>query len=154
MFLWPNRTLLELFRRHMPETSAILDRLRPLIGRGDASDEVRALFETLPASRSISASWRKPGARAGSGDLPLGRHRQLGALDRALEADAAGNVVLGRHTAVDSTGCVVYAQSATVATLGVSDLVVVEAYGKVLVCSKAKAAELKKLVAALAPEEG
>ncbi len=155
MFLWPNRTLLELFRRHMPETSAILDRLRPLIGRGDASDEVRALFETLPRiSIDFGIVEKTPGLGLVPVTFPWDDIGSWAALDRALEADAAGNVVLGRHTAVDSTGCVVYAQSATVATLGVSDLVVVEAYGKVLVCSKAKAAELKKLVAALAPEEG
>ena len=155
MFLWPNRTLLELFRRHMPETSAGLDRLRPLIGRGDAAGEVRALFEALPRiSIDFGIVEKTPGLGLVPVTFPWDDIGSWASLDRALGADAAGNVVQGRHTAVDSTGCVVYAQSATVATLGVSDLVVVEAYGKVLVCSKAKAAELKKLVAALAPEEG
>jgi hypothetical protein len=54
---------------------------------------------------------------------------------------------------LDSNNCVIYAQSGTVATFGVSDLVVVQAYGKVLVCSKDKAAELKKLVASLGSEQ-
>lgn len=155
MFLWPNRTLLGLFREHLPETSEGLDRLRPLIGRDGVAGEVRARFEELPR---ISIDFGIVEKTPGLGLVPVSfAWDDIGnwaSLDRALSPDAAGNVVRGRHTAVDSTGCVVYAQSATVATLGVSDLVVVEAYGKVLVCSKAKAAELKRLVAALAPEEG
>jgi mannose-1-phosphate guanylyltransferase/mannose-6-phosphate isomerase len=70
-------------------------------------------------------------------------------LERALPADAGGNIAQGSHVALESSGCVVYAQSGTVATFGVSDLVVVQAYGKVLVCPKEKAADLKRLVAAL-----
>jgi len=56
--------------------------------------------------------------------------------------------------ALDSSGCVLYAQTGKVAVFGVSDLIVVEACGKVLVCSKDKAADLKRLVTALGPAEG
>jgi mannose-1-phosphate guanylyltransferase/mannose-6-phosphate isomerase len=56
--------------------------------------------------------------------------------------------------ALESNGCIIYAQDGTVATFGVSDLVIVQAYGKVLVCSKSKAADLKRLVTALGPKEG
>ena len=46
-------------------------------------------------------------------------------LERALPSDPQGNIVQGNHVALDSSNCVVYAQSGTVATFGVSDLVVV-----------------------------
>ena len=75
-------------------------------------------------------------------------------LERALSADAQGNIAQGRHISLESDGCILYAQNGTIATFGVSDLIVVEAYGKVLVCSKNKAADLKKLVTALGPEQG
>jgi mannose-1-phosphate guanylyltransferase len=75
-------------------------------------------------------------------------------LERALAPDALGNIAQGSHVSLDSNGCIIYAQSETIATFGVSDLVVVQAYGKVLVCSKDKAADLKRLVTALGPHEG
>jgi mannose-1-phosphate guanylyltransferase/mannose-6-phosphate isomerase len=75
-------------------------------------------------------------------------------LERALAADALGNIAQGPHVALESNGCIIYAQDGTVATFGVSDLVIVQAYGKVLVCSKSKAADLKRLVTALGPKEG
>ena len=75
-------------------------------------------------------------------------------LERALTPDSFGNIAQGSHAAVDSNGCILYAQSGTVATFGVSDLVVVQAYGKVLVCSKDKASDLKRLVTALGSQAG
>jgi mannose-1-phosphate guanylyltransferase len=65
-----------------------------------------------------------------------------------------GNIAQGSCIALDSSGCIVYAQNGTVAAFGVSDLIIVEAYGKVLVCPKDRAADLKKLVTALGPQEG
>jgi mannose-1-phosphate guanylyltransferase len=75
------------------------------------------------------------------------------ALERALHSDSHGNVTHGRHVPVDSERCVVYSDSGTVATFGVSDLVVVQAHGRVLVCPKALSPDLKRLVAALGPEK-
>jgi len=64
------------------------------------------------------------------------------------------NVARGPLVSVESSGCIVYTDSGMVGTFGISDLIVVQAYGKVLVCSKSKAADLKRLVAALGPQEG
>ncbi|MDR1726396.1 MAG: NTP transferase domain-containing protein [Acidobacteriota bacterium] len=166
MFLWRNRTLLDLFARFMPETAAGLDRLRPLIaGTALAAvrEEVAAIFSALPRiSIDFGIMEKAEGLRlvpARFGWDDIGSWASLG---RALAPDAAGNIVQGAVTALDTRDCVIYCQSGRsaqagvqsgmIATYGVSDLVIVQAYGKVLVCSRDKAADLKKLVAAL-PEE-
>ena len=74
-------------------------------------------------------------------------------LERALPSDDQGNVAQGPHLALETSGCIICSRDETIATFGVSDLVVVQAHGKVLVCSKDKAADLKKLVSALGPKE-
>ena len=47
MFLWRTRTLLDLFEKHMPDTSARLNRLRPMVGREERRDEIRELFSSM-----------------------------------------------------------------------------------------------------------
>lgn len=154
MFLWSNRTLLELFEKHMPETYAGLCRLRPLIGKEESREELRNIFAALPRiSIDFGIMEKTSGLRLVPAQFGWDDIGSWASLERALPPDAQGNIVQGRHVALDSNNCVIYAQSGTVATFGVSDLVIVQAYGKILVCSKDKAAELKKLVASLGSEQ-
>jgi mannose-1-phosphate guanylyltransferase len=70
-------------------------------------------------------------------------------LARSLPADGAGNVSRGPFAGLESGGCITFSDSGTVALFGVSDLVVVQAHGKVLVCPKDRAPDLKKLMTIL-----
>jgi mannose-1-phosphate guanylyltransferase len=151
MFLWNNRKLLGLFEKFMPETYAGLDRLRPLIGDETAGAETGNIFSTLPRiSIDFGIMEKTDGLRlvpAGFGWDDIGSWAALG---RALTPDAKGNIIRGRASVLEAENCVIYSQSDTVAAFGVSDLIIVQAYGKVLVTSRDKAADLKKLVATLA----
>jgi mannose-1-phosphate guanylyltransferase len=150
MFLWRNLTLLQLFEKHMPETYAGLCKLRPLIGREESREELRNIFCTLPRiSIDFGIMEKTSGLRLIPAQFGWDDIGSWASLERALPPDAQGNIIQGNHAALDTNNCVIYAQSDTVAAFGVSDLIVVQAYGKVLVCSKDKAADLKKLVAAL-----
>lgn len=155
MFLWRNRTLLALFQKHMAETYRGLCALRPLLGRGDPGNEIRRIFAALPRiSIDFGIMEKASGLRLVPAQFGWDDIGNWASLERALPPDAFGNISQGSHVALESNGCIVYAQSDTIATFGVSDLVVVQAYGRVLVCSKDKAAELKRLVTALGPREG
>jgi mannose-1-phosphate guanylyltransferase len=147
MFLWRNRTLLDLMREHMPELDAGLCRLRPLIGRKESEGDIAEIFSELPRisidfgiMEKISGLRLVP-ARFGWDDIGT-----WAALQRALSADDDGNICRGPHATLETKNCVLYAQSGTIAAFGVTDLIVVEAYGKVLVCPKNRASDLKKLV--------
>jgi mannose-1-phosphate guanylyltransferase len=155
MFLWSNRTLLELFRKFMPETYKGLCELRPLLGKKDGAARLREIFASLPRiSIDYGIMEKSSGLRLIPAEFVWDDIGNWASLARALVPDAQGNIAHGSHVSMDSNGCIIYAQSGTVATYGVSDLVVVQAYGKVLVCSKDKAADLKRLLTALSPEEG
>ncbi len=150
MFLWKNQTLLQLFAKYMPETYKGLCALRPLIGKKDAGLEIRRIFESLPR---ISIDYGIMEKTSGLRLVPARFHwddiGNWASLERALPRDAYGNVTRGSCLTLGSSGCVIYAQQAMVAAFAVSDLVIVEAFGKVLVCPKERAADLKKLVTAL-----
>jgi mannose-1-phosphate guanylyltransferase len=155
MFLWKNRTLLELFRKHMPEVYQGLCRIRPLIAESSSGPEISEIFSSLPRiSIDFGIMEKTSGLRLVPAKFVWDDIGNWASLERALPPDSAGNIGQGSHIALDSTGCVIYAQTGSVATFGVSDLIVVQAYGKVLVCSKDRAADLKKLVTALGPQEG
>jgi mannose-1-phosphate guanylyltransferase len=155
MFLWNNRTLLSLFEKHMPETYAGLCRLRPLIGKGSTNAEVSGIFSSLPRiSIDFGIMEKISGLRLVPAQFIWDDIGNWASLERALQPDAQGNIAQGPHVALESSGCTVYSQAGIVAVFGVSDLIVVQAFGKVLVCSKDKAADLKRLVTALGPQEG
>ena len=147
MFLWKNRTLLELFEKHMPETWRGLNSLRPLLGRDDAEADRRRVFSELDRiSIDFGIMEKTSGLRLIPVEFAWDDIGNWAALERALPGDAAGNVARGPFSALDANGCISYSDAGLVAAFGVSDLVIVQANGKVLVCPKNRAAELKKLV--------
>ena len=68
------------------------------------------------------------------------------ALERVYSLDEFDNVVVGKHLGRDTRSCIIFSQDQLVATLGVKDLVIVHAKGKMLVCHKEKATHLKEIV--------
>jgi mannose-1-phosphate guanylyltransferase/mannose-6-phosphate isomerase len=71
------------------------------------------------------------------------------ALHEASDADAHGNVSRGDVISEDSNGCYLYAESRLVATVGLTDHVVVETKDAVLVAPKNRVQDVKKLVTRL-----
>jgi mannose-1-phosphate guanylyltransferase len=155
MFLWKNSTLLTLFQTHMPEIHSGLCKLRPLLGKSGLAAEISHIFSALPRiSIDFGIMEKTSGLRLIPAQFAWDDIGSWASLARALTPDTQENITQGRHVALESSGCVLYAQSETIAAFGVSDLIVVQANGKVLVCSKDKAADLKRLVSALGPQEG
>ncbi len=153
MFLWRNRTLLALFENHMPEISRALGELRPLLDRENARAEMLRIFSSLPrVSIDYGILEKASGLRlvpVAYGWDDIGNWTSLA---RTIPADSSGNVVQGRAVPVQSRDCILLSEDGAVTVFGVSELVVVRARGKVLVCRKDRAAELKTLLSSL-PEE-
>jgi len=150
IFLWHNKVLLELFHMHMPQTHQRLCALRPLLAKRDTDAQI---FEIFSSIERISIDFGIMEKAGGFGLIPAEFHwddvGSWAALARALPADENNNIFQGSHAAVDANGCIVYSDAGLVAVFGTSDLVVVQAKGKVLVCPKDRASDLKQLVRAL-----
>ncbi len=150
IFLWQNRTLLELFRRHMPGTAEGLDMLRPLLGKSGADAERFRVFSSLERlSIDFGIMEKTSGLRLVPAVFPWDDIGNWASLERALPADGAGNVSRGPFASLEARGCITYSDAGTVAVFGTTDLVIVQAHGKVLVCPKSRAPDLKKIAAAL-----
>jgi mannose-1-phosphate guanylyltransferase len=71
------------------------------------------------------------------------------ALPDVRTKDANGNVSEGQAIVIDSSGCIVLAGNRTVAVVGMTDVVVVDAGDAVLVLPKDKSQDVRKVVEAL-----
>jgi mannose-1-phosphate guanylyltransferase len=77
------------------------------------------------------------------------------ALPAVRGVDAAGNTVAATAVVIDGTGNVVFSDDGTlIATVGVSDLVVIKSGDAILVVPKARAQDVRKIIDALAAQPG
>lgn len=112
-------------------------------------DEARARFQALP-SVSIDKAVMERAAEVAviPADLVWNDVGSLLSLGDLAEADANGNVRVGRGVDIDSSGTVVYTDR-LVATLGVSDVLVVDTSDATLVLDKGRAQDVRRVVEAL-----
>jgi len=69
------------------------------------------------------------------------------ALDRLHRPDAAGNVAVGKHVAIDSKGCTMVTKGDhLIAALGVENLIIVHTPDATLVADKRREQDVKKLI--------
>jgi mannose-1-phosphate guanylyltransferase/mannose-6-phosphate isomerase len=71
------------------------------------------------------------------------------AIDQISRTDSNGNVVVGNVIDLDSRNSILYADKRVVATIGLSDLVVVDTEDATLVCHKSRAQDVRKVVETL-----
>jgi mannose-1-phosphate guanylyltransferase len=145
LFAWTASRLLEEVRTHTPEVAG------PLAGlaRGDISSFFSAV---TPVSIDVGLLERSPRVLMLSAAFPWDDIGTWEALARVRPADSAGNVSVGPVQLVDARRCVVWSDGPPVVLSGVQDLVVVHANGRLLVCDRARAADLKATLDHLPPD--
>jgi mannose-1-phosphate guanylyltransferase len=136
IFLWKVERIRELLAIHLPELWEGLERHKPYEQLPKTSIDFGVMQKAdrvvmMPAS----FQWDDLGA--------------WNALPRILPTDPNGNLIWGDHTGMDSANCILYAESHTIVTAGVRDLVIVQRGKYLLVCHKSYSDRLKELLAKL-----
>ena len=69
-------------------------------------------------------------------------------LPEVVQADESGTVCINTtgHVALDSSGCLIYGDARTVATVGVHNLIIVSTPDALLICDRERAQDVKKVV--------
>lgn len=147
MFFFTMPTLMAEFEQARPEMAQIIRTIAGHLSQGDVA-AAEATFEQLEGISFDFAVMEKAKkvmvveARFSWDDLG-----SWDSVERAGGGDAAGNVAVGLMRGLDSSRNVVYSTGGQeVCLLGVNDLVVVVHDGKVLVCAKDRAQDVKKFV--------
>lgn len=149
-FIWKTSVLLDEFREYLPDTLTRLSALAEQLGKGfyeASAEELAPVYKTLAkvaidnAILELSQKVAFIPAKFGWNDVG-----SWDALDECLDQDTNGNIVQGDALLIDSFRCITESNGMFIATLGVSDLVIVQSGNAILVADKKKAQDVKKIV--------
>lgn len=157
-YLWNSGMFLFGARRYLDELARLAPEMHAACQRAFAAATHGAEFVHLPAAEfaacpadSIDYAVMEKTAAAVVVALDAGWSDvgSWSALHGVLTGDAAGNVTRGDVLAEDSSNCLLLATDRLVAAVGLDDHVVVETRDAVLVAPRARAQDVKRLVARL-----
>jgi len=151
MFVWRVDVIRRLFAEFLPELAAGLERVGGALGTEEEAAVIDAVYPSLPRiSIDYGVMEQAKNVLVLPADFGWDDVGTWPAWARyGGSQDGQGNVIEGSGVLVESSGCVVRASKHVVAALGIRDLVIVEEEGRLLVCAKERAQEIKRLVAAL-----
>jgi mannose-1-phosphate guanylyltransferase len=158
MFLWSARTLANALREHLPKTASLLEEIATTFGTRKFATTFRKLY---PKCDNISIDYAVLEPRSAKGEqegsifcLPadfgwndLGSWTALHEHRAAKSSPAQGNIIDSAGAFVlNASGNYVHAPRKFVATIGVSDLVVVDTPDAVLITTRQSAQDVGKAV--------
>ncbi|MGI6307718.1 MAG: mannose-1-phosphate guanylyltransferase [Dethiobacteria bacterium] len=153
IFAWKAELILKKIQEYLPELYQGLKEIDPYLGTPGEKDVLARLFPALPSvSIDYGVMEKEKDILMVQGDFDWDDLGSWTALAKQFREKGKQNVSKGRHLGIATEDCLVYAQDALIATLGVSGLVIVQYDGVVLVCSMERAQEIKNLVGKLKTE--
>lgn len=157
MFIWKASVILEKFKTLLPEVYA------PIMEIGEAMNtprEKEVIARVYPDIPKISIDYgimeKSDGILVVDGDFGWSDVGSLNSLEELWEKDDEGNAVHGTAALMDVNGTIVKGRGGKLtALIGVSDLMVIDTKDVLLVCPKARAQDVKKLLEGMegGPEE-
>lgn len=139
IFVWRAAVLLDAIRRHTPEIAHLL----PLLDEGD----VEGFFERAPVlSIDEGVLERSDAVAVARATFQWDDIGTWDAVARTRTADADGNITVGEVHAIDSHGCIAWAEEGSVVVFGARDMVVVRDGGVTFVAPRERMHEMKKML--------
>ncbi len=150
MFFWKISAFLRELELATPFLAEATRTMAVAMSQGDDA-QVRSTFAALEnISIDYALMEHARNVLVARADFPWDDIGAWPALDRTLDHDEAGNVVLGDPVVIDSEDCIVYneagAKKMAVSVIGVQDLVVVVTKDAVLVVPKERAQDVRHAV--------
>lgn len=150
MFVWKVSTILNNFKKLLPESYAALIKIKESVGTADEETVLNKEFMNLEAESVDYAIMEKadniyiiPG---NFGWDDIGSWLAVG---RIKKTDDDNNVVNGNVVTVNTKNCVIEGADKLIATVGLRDMVVVDTKDATLISTKENAGEIKKVLAKL-----
>ncbi len=150
IFVWRAATIARELQTFLPELWAGIEAYGAAWQAGASADDLYQLYAELP-SIPIDKGVLEHSTRVGVVPVTwawsdVGSWRSLSDLH---PADADGNVVVGEHLGKESTNLIVYSPDKLVATIGLSNLIIVQTDDMILICDKERDQEVKDFVTML-----
>lgn len=148
VFVFKVSVILEAFKKYLPK---MYEQMQEIIAARGTCEEQAVLEKIYPQLESVSVDYgimeHADCVQVIAGDYGWSDVGSLDELGTFHEADENGNISISQaFEAVDSTGCIAKCDDKLVALVGVDDIIVVDTKDTVLVCSKDRAQDVKKIV--------
>jgi len=149
MFIWSARTILAAIEKHAPQAYALIREYSAAIGTPNEGIAREKLFrEAQGISIDFAVLEKANNTLTIKANIIWDDVGSWNALERYMHVDSERNVIVGKAIACDSYEMTIYNEGdGMIATLGVSDLVVVRSGDLVLVAHKTKTEDIKDLLA-------
>jgi mannose-1-phosphate guanylyltransferase len=158
MFIWRVDRIIEEFQRQMPDFYVKLAEVESVLGTRGYKPTLERIWPQVNrqaidygvmegasdvAVIPVNIGWSDVGSWGSLAELLI----DMG------EEDNEGNVVVGQHVGIDTQGSMIFAGDRLVATIGVENMVIVDAGDALLVCPMEREQEVRDLVHRLEREE-
>jgi mannose-1-phosphate guanylyltransferase len=147
MFIQRASVLREEFAVHLPNLAKQLDEIAAAHGTPSESETFTRVWQQM-ANETIDVGIMEKSDRVAVLPLDVGWSDvgNWASLLTILPGDGNRNVVIGDHIGVETSNSLIYSNSRLIATVGLSDMIVVDTDDIVLVCHKEDAQKVKHLV--------
>lgn len=155
-YMWTPKKFMEAYQKYAPEMHAVLVKIQKLFGDKSKEKEIEELYEKMEKISIDYAITEKMDPKElmiikGNFDWD-----DIGAWDTLYQnmlgsSDDNNNIVMGsKHEQVETSGSLIYGpKGKIIATIGIDDLVIVDTKDALLVSTKSRAQDVKKIVAKL-----
>ncbi len=160
MFIWRVDAILREMKEHMPKLHSALMEIEQHAGTPTYEENLERIYAKQEAN-SIDYGVLEKSEHVlviPTGDIGWSDVGDWSALGGVLETDEVGNLIRASHIGVDTSNCTIISRHASdkkrlVATLGLSDIVIIDTDDVLLVMDKSRAQEVKKILKIQAAEK-
>ena len=150
IFAWKISTLWEEYERYQPVLCEQLKKIGKGLGKPRERVTMKRVWNQI-ANETIDVGIMEKSQRVAVLPIDVG-WSDVGSWATLLDllpSDEKENVVVGEHIGVDTTSSLLYSPNRLIATVGLTDMIVVDTGDAILVCPKNRAQEVKHIVEAL-----
>ncbi len=147
IFVWQVATIVEEIAAHQPKLHAQLKQIGRALGASRERETMKRVWKKI-ATETIDVGILEKSARVAVVPIDVG-WSDVGSWATLLEilrGNADDNVMVGDHIARDTKSSLLYSPNRLIATVGLSDVIIVDTDDAILVCPKERAQEVKHLV--------
>jgi mannose-1-phosphate guanylyltransferase len=147
MFVWRVDRILDEFARQMPDLYDQLAQIEAVIGTpAYASTLQRVWSEVTPQTIDYGVMEGADDVVVIPADIGWSDVGNWSSMRDLVPADDEGNVVVGDHLGLDTRDTIVFGGPRLIATVGLSDMVVVDTGDALLVCPREREQEVREVV--------
>ena len=140
-------TILKKFERLLPDIYECLVKIGDAMNTPEEENVIQEIYPVIPKiSIDYGIMERSSDVLVLSGDFGWNDVGSWDMMKVIYDADQNGNIIVGDQVNIDTTNTISFSTGKMIATIGVDNLVVVETEDAVLVCSKDRVQDVKKVV--------